>query len=304
MKFTGKSVQSLTKILKTVGKAKKVRFTVPLDGVAKGTLKDLGFDENPSLGDYLTPSAIGKYTNYNANGDVKVRRDLPKESESVMFYGASRDWQGGIHYGIKTRTMDKYTREYIPAPSEILEIIDIDGKSYISSSELNLIDSDEKRNIHITNVMLECFSEFEIFDIEKSQIIGPKLKRLQWDVLPSGEYPWEKSKPIIQKATESLDEKEKEVIEHRMRVISRRNPDFLATGRAGFSGYFVYGFKGKDVYVLESIHLDNATYIFNSNWEALSQLTKSEIINGAVPHKRIIHNGKWSVEVGRAIEQN
>lgn len=303
MKYSGKSVRSFTKILKTVGQAKKLRFTVPLEGISKEILKDLGFDENPSVGDYLIPSAIGKYTTFNANGDVKVRRDLPMESESVMFYGASRDWHGGIHYGIKTRTMDKYPREYIPAPSETLEIIDIYGKSYISSSELNLIDSDEKRNIHITNVMLECFSEFEIFDIEKSQIIGLKLKRLQWDVLPLGEYPWEKSKPIIQKATENLDEKEKEVIKHRMRVISRRNPDFLATGRAGFSGYFVYGFKDKDVYVLESIHLDNATYIFNSNWEALSKLTKSEIINSTIPHKRIIHNGKWSVEVGRAIDQ-
>lgn len=303
MKFSGKSVRSLTKILKTVGTSKKVRFTVPVEGISKELLKDIGFDENPSVGDYLIPSAIGKYTAFNTNGDVKVRKDLPMEPESVMFYGASRDWHGGIHYGIKTRTIDKYPREYIPAPSETLEIITINGKPYISSPELNLIGADEKRNIHVTNVMLECFSEFEIFDTEKSQIIGPKLKRLQWDVLPPGEYPWEKSKSIIHKATENLDEKEKEVIEHRMRVISRRSPDFLATGRAGFNGYFVYGFKDKDVYVLESIHLDNATYIFNSNWEALSQLTKSEIINSAIPHKRIIHNGKWSVEVGRAIDQ-
>lgn len=303
MKFSGKSVRSLTNILEIVGKTKRVRFTVPVEGVSKELRKALGFDESPTVGDYLIPSAIGKYTALNANGDVKVRRDLPMEPESVMFYGASRDWHGGIHYGIKTRTMDKYPREYIRAPSETFEIIDIYGKLYVSSSELSLIASDEKRNIHVTNVMLECFSEFEIFDTEKSQIIGPKLKRLHWNVLPPGKYPWEKSKSIIQKATENLDEKDKEVIEHRMRVISRRNPDFLATGRAGFSGYFVYGFKGKDVYVLESIHLDNATYIFNSDWEALSQLTKSEIISSTIPHKRIIHNGKWSVEVGRAIDQ-
>lgn len=302
MKFSGKSVRSLTKILKTVGAAKKVRFTVLLEGVSEELRKALGFDQNPSVGDYLIPSTMGKYTAFNNNGDIKVRRDLPKESESVMFYGASRDWHGGIHYGIKTRTMDKYPREYIPAPSEILEIIEINGRLHISSSELSLIESEEKRNIHVTNVMLECFSGFEIFDAEKNQIIGPKLKRLQWDVLPPGEYPWDKSKPIIHKATENLDEKDKEVIEYRMRVIAKRKPDFLATGRAGFSGYFVYGFKDKDIYVLESIHLDNATYIFNSEWESLSQLTKSEIINSTIPHQRIIHNGKWSVSVGRAID--
>lgn len=303
MKFSGKSIRSIRKILKTVGAAKTVRFTVLLEGVSEELRKALGFDKDPSIGDYLLPSSIGKYTAFNNNGDLKVRKDLPMESESVMFYGASRDWHGGIHYGIKTRTMNKYPREYIPAPSETFEIVDINGKYYISSSELNLIDSEEKRNIHVTNLMLECFSEFEIFDTENVIIIGPKLKRLQWDVLPSGKYPWEKSKKIIQKATERLDKKDKGVIEHRMRIISKRNPDFLATGRAGFSGYFVYGFKDKDVYVLESIHLDNATYIFNSEWEKLSQLTKSEIINSTIPHERIIHNGKWSVSVGRAIDK-
>ncbi|MEH6798167.1 MAG: hypothetical protein V7681_02560 [Halopseudomonas sabulinigri] len=301
MKFSGKSVRSLTKILKTCGSSKKVRFTASLNDTPKELLVRLGFDNNPSVGDYLIPSAIGRFTNFNANGEVKVRKDLPMEPESIMFYGSSRDWHGGIHYGIRTRTQDKYPRENIPPPSETFEITEINGNLFISTSELNLNDTDEARNIHTANIMLECFSEFEIFDVEKEKVVGPKLKRLQWDILPPGEYPWGKSKAIISKVTDQLEEKDKKVIEHRMQVISRRNPDFLAIGRAGFSGYFVYGFKKKDVYVLESIHFDNATYVFNSEWESLSQLSKSQIINSELPHSRIIHNGKWDVEVGRAI---
>lgn len=303
MRFAGKSVRSLTKILKISGFAKKVRFTIPVVGVSKKLLIQLGFDDHLNVGDYLIPSVLGKFTNFNANGSIKIRKDLPMEPESVMFYGASRDWRGGIHHGIRIRTMKKYPRKYIPAPSETFEIITIDGDLFVSSSEINLVDSDETRNIHVTNVMLECFSEFEIFDTEKQKIVGPMLKRLQWDVLPPGEYPWEKSKKIISRVTDNLDEKDKKVIEHRMQIISRRKPDFLATGRAGFSGYFVYGFKKKDVYVLESIHLDNATYVFSSDWESVSQLSKSEIIKNNLQHKRIIHNGKWSVEVGRAIDK-
>jgi hypothetical protein len=304
MKFAGKSVRSLTKLLKTTGSVKTTRFVVPIADSSKELLTQLGFDDDLNVGDYLIPSALGKYTNFNANGSVKIRKDLPLEPESIMFHGASRDWHGGIHYGIRTRTIDKYPREHIPAPSETLELVELDGKVFISTSELNLNDTDETRNIHVTNVMLECFTEFEILDAEQQKIIGPKLKRLQWDVLPPGEYPWVKSKEIISKVTGQLDEKDKKVIEHRMKVISRRNPDFLATGRAGFSGYFVYGFKKKDVYVLESIHLDNATYVFNSGWESLSQLTKSQIINSNLPHNRIVHNGKWGVAVGRAIDGN
>ncbi len=302
MKFAGKSIRSLTKLLKNTGSAKLVRFVVPVKDASKRRLVQLGFNDDLNVGDYLIPSVLGKYTCFNANGSIKIRKDLPKEPESIMFHGASRDWHGGIHYGIRTRTIDKYPREYIPAPSETFELVEIDGEVFISTSELNLNDTDETRNIHVTNIMLECFSEFEILDVEEQQIIGPKLKRLQWDILPPGEYPWAKSKAIIDKVTGQLDEKDKKVIEHRMQVISRKNPDFLATGRAGFSGYFVYGFKKKDVYVLESIHLDNATYVFNSDWESLSQLTKSQIINSNLPHSRIIHNSKWGSAVGRAID--
>lgn len=302
MLFSGKSVRSLNKILKISGAAKKIRLAVKVDDISKELIISLGFNYPVNLGDYLIPSVIGKFTDFNANGSVNIRKDLPMEPESVMFYGASRDWHGGIHHGFRTRTVEKYPREYIPAPSETLEIISIHGHLFVSSSELNFDDINEIRNIHVINLMLECFSKFQLLDISTEEIIGPKLKRLQWDILPSGEYPWEKAKTFISKVTDHFIEKDKKVIEHRMQIISHRNPDFLAIGRAGFSGYFVYGFKNKNVYVLESVHLDNATYVFSSDWVELSQLTKGEIIKGNLQHKRIIHNDKWRIEVGRAID--
>ncbi len=302
MKVTGKSVRSLTQILKISGSAKQVRFTVAIDELDKALLSKLGFSKNPDIGECLIPTVLGKYTAFNANGNTKIRKDLPMEPETIMYYGASRDWHGGIHHGIRTRTINKYPREYIAAPSEIFQILEIDNKKFISSSELNLDDIEETRNVHVSNIMLECFNAFEIFDVDKQTIVGPTLKRLQWDILPKGEYPWEKSKPIIDKVINQIDKKDKKVIEYRMRSISLRNPDFLATGRGGFNGYFVYGFSSKGVYVLESIHLDNATYIFNSDWESLSQLSKNDIINSNLPHTRIIHNKKWGYSVGRAID--
>ncbi len=302
MKFSGKSVRSLTKVLKISGSAHNVRFIIAIEKLDKKQLLQLGFDEDLNVGDYLMPSVSGKFTHFNVNGRINIRKDLPMEPESIMFYGSSRDWHGGIHQSIRTRTVKKYPREQIPAPSETIQIIEIEGEKFISSSELDLEDIEDSRNIHVTNLMLECFSTFEIFDIDKQEIVGPTLKRLQWDVLPKGEYPWDKAKPIIDKATEQIEEKDKKVIEHRMKIISRRSPDFLAIGRAGFNGYFVYGFRDKDVYVLESIHLDNATYVFNSDWKALSQLSKNDIINSNLPHNRIIHNGKWNVAMGRAID--
>lgn len=301
MKFAANSVRTLTKLLKVTGGAKVIRLTVDISSISKDSLVKVGFEASPTEGDFLIPAVLGKFTRFNVNGEVKVRKDLPMEPESIMYYGTSRDWHGGTHHGIRIRTINKYPRENIPAPSEVLEIVSVDGKLSISTPELNLKDIDETRNIHLVNMMLECFSEFDVYDVKKNKVIGPRLKRLQWDILPAGECPWEKAKAIILKKAEHLEEKDKKVIEHRMKVISRREPDFLATGRAGFNGYFVYGFKAQDVYVLESMELDNATYVFNSDWEAISQLTKSQIINSELPHQRIIHNRKWNMAVGQAI---
>ena len=301
MKFKGNSVRSLTKLLKIAGNAEKVILAVPLEDISKNLLTLIGFDKNPSIGDYLIPAILGNFTKFNASGKEIKREDLPKVPQSIMFYGASRDWQGGTHYGLKTRTAKKYPREYVAAPSETFEIVDIDNSLFLSSSILDLNDTDETRNIHVTNLMLECFSEFNIYDVEKQEIVGPRLKHLQWDILPSGQYPWSKAKDIISQRIEHLEEKDRKVIEYRMRVISQKEPDFLATGRAGFNGYFVYGFTSEDVYILESMEFDNATYVFNSEWEELSKLTKNQIINSDLPHQRIIHNRAWALSINRAI---
>lgn len=301
MKIQGNSIRSLSQVLKAVGGKTNVRLVVNLTSVEQQKLLELGFNTDCVVGDFLIPSAIGNFSHFNVHGREEIRKDLPKEPESIMYYGTTRDWHGGIHSGTKTRTIQKYPREFISAPSEQLEIIEIDGVKYISSSQLNLSDNNESKNIHVCNLLLECFGEFEVIDTDSGQIIGPTLRRLQWDVLPKGQYPWAKSKEIIAAATTRLVEKDKKVIEYRMQRISRHNPDFLATGRGGFSGYFVYGFESKGIYVLESIHLDNATYVFRSDWEALSQLTKNEIINSNIPHQRIIHNNRWATTLGQTI---
>jgi len=303
VKVKAKSIRSLSKVLKIAAGINNIRLAINFKNLNNDDIERLGFILPPAVGDYLIPSSIGKFTQFNANGKEIVRKDLPKESFSVMYHGTTRDWHGGLHTNTMTRTAKRYPREFVSAPSEKLQITEIDSELYICSSELNLVSNEELRNIHVCNLMLECFSEFEIINPNKNKIIGPTLRTLQWEILPKGQYPWKIAKSILNTATMNLEAKDREVILHRMEVISKRNPDFLATGRGGFSGYFVYGFTSQDRYVLESIHLDNATYIFESDWESLSQMTKNEIINGDVNHQRVIHNKRWAMNVGQAIRR-
>lgn len=84
-------------------------------------------------------------------------------------------------------------------------------------------------------------------------------------------------------------------------MINAYKPDFIGVGHGGFNGYFVFGFENKNVYILESVFLDNATYVFKENWEHLSELTKNEIINNDIEHIRVIHDKRWKQAIGIVI---
>lgn len=297
MKIKGKSVRAISKIISAAKGAEKVKFVHKISNDILESLEAIGFDEKIEVGDCLIPMPIGKITSRNANGREIIRKDLPKEPEPRSYHRTWKDWHGQEHSGIQTRYIDMYPREYQLAEEEIISVININGDKYVSTDSMVLNDKNESRIIHLSNLMLECFGGFEVVDSKKGIIIGTKIKQLHWDILPPGEYPWSRAKPLLGEITKKLKDSDKEVVESRMKKITQYNPDFLATGRAGFSGYFVYGFADKGIYILESLYLDNATYVFGNDWEKLSKLTKNQIINGELEHQRIIHDKKWNREV-------
>ena len=84
--------------------------------------------------------------------------------------------------------------------------------------------------------------------------------------------------------------------------INSFQPDFRAYGKSGFKGYVIFGFTDRDIYVLESVYPNNATYVFGKNWGELSKLTKAEILNGNLQDVRIIHNNNWQQEIRDLLE--
>ena len=188
----------------------------------------------------------------------------------------------------------RYPRTFIPPPSIELSIVKnrVDKKYIIAPEQkLNFINSEPL--IHIINIFLEIFGYCEVLSEDLKDYTFRNVRRLNWEILPPGKWPWIKIKdevmPIIQKATQQ----KQVVIKYRLRVITNFNPEFVAIGRAGFYGYLIFGFPGKNLYMLESLFTGNATYIFEENWENLSKLTKAEILQAKLQKDRIIHREKW-----------
>lgn len=293
---TGKSINSVNRIITHSHGAREMLFVIERDKVDQSLQVRLAIAHLKKDGDSILPAAIGKISEFNARGKEIKRRDLPLIKKSIPQYRSWKDWHGNDHSGVQIRTMDVYPIDFVRPPMEHLSLSVIDGKGFIVTRRVK-VDEAPNALLHVANLMLEFFGEFEIFDVERQRIAKVQARQLQWDLLPPGKYPWKSAEAIVKPYLTGLRPSEQGVIEYRIREITRFEPDFLATGRGGYQGYFVFGFVKRGIYLLESSNLDNATYKFGEDWEVLSTLTKDEIINGDYSHKRLIHDKTWGRKI-------
>lgn len=293
-----KKINNIFKYIKEkdINEIKNLRVKID-DNIIEKTQK-IGFSKEIEVGETVLPLAIGPITHFNAYGKEKINK---KEREKRTIYRAYHimDWHGQYHDGIAYEVRECYKREYIN-PYEIeLMIIESNGNKYIISKEIsNNIDKLK----HIINIFLEIFEECEVVYNDEFIHYG-EVRRLNWDILPKGKYPWEKIYPYIKKNLENMAETKVRIIMENIKTITNYNPSFVAVGKSGFSGYMIYGFNNKEKVILESIELNNATYILNKDWEDISKLTKAEILRNNLHEKRIIHTKTWKNEIKKVIQE-
>jgi hypothetical protein len=254
-----------------------------------------GFGQDLSVGDTLLPSIIGPVTRRNAEGYNIIHRDQKKETHWRTVEWTWKQYRGRNDYEKVTEFKDvpyeRYPRTFVPPYGFELSIaINSSGEKYVVSSGVNIDLSNAYNEIkHIVNLFLELFGECHILCEKLNTIIQPKLVRLNWEILPAGEYPWaervEQIRPFIEKAKP----KNQSIVKMRLEIINKYKPDFVAIGRCGFCGYIVYGFDSKRLYVFESVQVNNATYIFNKDWKDITVLTKKEILDSKMQIDRVIH---------------
>jgi hypothetical protein len=87
----------------------------------------------------------------------------------------------------------------------------------------------------------------------------------------------------------------------RQATIESYGPSEKAVGQAGFLDYVAYIFKSRSLVVLESLQRDNAIYILGDNWEAISRMSKSQILNGSLHLARIVHSEGWKKRLQQAM---
>ncbi|PJJ96703.1 hypothetical protein CO641_12645 [Lysobacteraceae bacterium NML91-0213] len=276
-----------------------------MDGVSAHMLKRFGFVEPFDVGQSVMPSVhLGPAARRNANGYEIVHRDQPKEEMTRLQSWRRMQWHGRDKIEVEDfiqRTYWRYPRTYVAGEGvEFTIMVRPDGSKVIASPAYAPVDAAESL-LMAANLVIEGFGGVEFVCADLVPPLSVPIKRLNWEIFPQGRVPWAQVRKEIDRVTERASASIKPVIRARVQVVEQYGPDFAAIGRAGFDGYWVFGFTKHDLYVLESRMLDNATYVLDADWQAVSQLTKAEVINSDLSVARLIHDASWTEKLDHVL---
>lgn len=303
MLIHGTRIRSVERNLGHAEKGAPLVFAVPLEDQSADLLERIGFGSTAQLGEAVLPApAFGPVSRFNADGKYEVLKDQPMETAYRQAEWTWKEWHGRYDQVEQSKIVDipykRYPRTFIPPPSVELAVQkDTHGKLIIATPSIVYESVNENKILHLVNLMLEIFGHCHVLTDDLQEIPVSKLRRVNWEILPRGRRPWDELKRELAPIVDSAPEGNQPIIRHRLEVVNRYEPDFVAVGRAGFRGYLVFGYPEKDLYVLESAYTGNATYVFGEDWESLSKLTKAEILSDDLQEERLIHREGWEQRV-------
>ncbi len=272
------------------------------------TLDKIGFSRPFVIGERVLPyRGFGPISSFNSEGKYFVHKNRPKETAYRQVEWHWIEFRGRYDTEEMSKIVDvpyeRYPRTFIEPPSVEFTIAnDHNGVPVLISDSINFIEANHKRVIHTVNLFLEIFGECEVLTQNLDGFVVPEIRRLHWEILPPGRYPWERLEKHVSDVIHESREGNWSVIEERFKTLNSYNPEFYAIGRNGFRGYLIFGFPQKNLFILESTLTGHATYVFSNDWESLSKMTKGEILNENLQTDRIIHRSGWENRVKQLLE--
>ncbi len=275
------------------------------DQTTNEILEQLGFKLPLTIGDSILPNGNGRVCKFNSLGKDVPRRDQPMETVYREMEFTRMEWHGADRVevtGCVWIPYKRYPRENIPAPETRMNVVQSNDGTLMIVSDYTICSPDNYETLkHTVNLYLEIFGYCFLMPRNQNPIPIPRLLRLNWNLLPPGEYPWDRIEEQVKVSMVRQAPKALAAALKRFELINSLNPTFRAVGNGGYRGYLVFGFEDINLYVLENQMPNNAIYVFNQDWQSLSQLTKAQILQGNLHQNRIVHRENWFRELRLAL---
>lgn len=252
----------------------------------------------------LLPRTRGLFAGRNIDGWVEKRKDLPKELREISSFAP--DWHGNGHHLI-SRTIQAWPLEYHAArlntiSATVLEQLRDGALVRFRVDQPLTRDSDTfavdlKFNMQL---LKEAVGDAGVYSADMSDEEFAKIQRVDWELLPSGSV----DRVLAQLATRpGVSAERMRVAGERLRTLDRLGHDGFIVGTGRFSNYFGAKF-GQRLVALENLEYGNALYVFEENWEELSKVSRSELIQRRDPQvHRIPHLPGWQSAIRQLLRR-
>jgi len=299
MKINKKYIHNVSNYLGLIEAGAAFRVTLEIDESNKDrVLQQIGFSVHVESASTVLPSSIGPVSRFNAEGKWVPLRDEPKESRFIRTVKWRwKQWAGKNDYeemeDERDIYRDCYVRDFIEPPSVELTYVEREGHHLIISPILIKEPAYDEKIRHVINLFLELFGGCELLHKNLSPFIAIETQRVNWQMLPEGEYPWPRVEGHLRGTLKPRSQDMQEMILDRQKTICEQGAKKCYVGLGGFSDYIAYLSESKKLVVLESIRKDNAIYVFGKNWKDFSKLSKAEVLSNNYHQCRIIHVKGW-----------
>lgn len=284
---------------------------IPLSDIENGFYKHLGITVSDSAISF-DQSAIpekdsGRYSKYNVLGREIVLRHLPRVitsySADVPNFG---DWSNGSHD--ITWSREVYQREYwIPRHLNInIQLLENNQNEFtfkfsidtpLSKQDVNFMDD----LLYHCNVLQENVGLCDVFAADSNDTEYIDTLYVDWELLPPGSRNIDNNVEVILTTVRSHGPELESIIRERMMFFETLDLQTYIRGKNKFSQYFG-AVLNNGLVILENVRYGNAIYVFKSDWENFSKLSRTELIrmqNGNII--RIPHTNNWKYNVKSTI---
>ncbi|MBO9569883.1 MAG: hypothetical protein J7503_13815 [Cellulomonas iranensis] len=246
----------------------------------------------------VPPAERGRrWSNYNVNGRVVVRRDLPKAPKTVGGWEVPNfgDWKKGSH--VHSATIMAYPRETwfaqrLPIVIDVAERVgDVVPVGFRVDRVFDRTDLVE-RDLHLACSLLRESVGGHVSVVPTDVSVADWLadQRVTWEFLPRGEATFERV--VSRLRVDPSDPRVREAGERFVAIDSMR-PGAVVVGDGEFSRYFGFKFR-EDLVALECLDYGNALYLMYEDWQVLGQRTRIDLLaDENADYDRVVHRKGW-----------
>ncbi|GGS43727.1 hypothetical protein [Deinococcus knuensis] len=249
----------------------------------------------------LLPVIRGPVSRFNAEGRYLIRRDESKETayRTVRWKWIERHGDERIEREEwKDVPYLRYPRIFVSPPSVELSLVQDDAGAFTVTAPSLPYDPQSTELLHQVNLFLELFGEVHVLGAGRMHLNAGDERRVNWQLLPHGEVPWDVLRAHLTPVFEQARSQQKRAfLNERLEALAAYGPEFTVVGAGGFTGYVLFAFPQRNLFVLESALYGNATYILRGAWEHLATLTKADLLRGDLHEARVPHQATWGEQL-------